>query len=83
MGFYSSSQTMVPIRAIELAADVEPALRSKLEVLRTDSPLFARVVEARRNRSEEWFKVKAGHIDVCNVPIPVRETPAAAPQSSP
>jgi peptidylprolyl isomerase len=82
MGFYAKSQSTVPIRAIELAADVAPALRSNLEVLRTDSALFARVIEARRDRPEEWFKVKAGHIDVCNVPIPVRAVPSAS-QSSP
>jgi len=83
MGFYAKSQANVPIRAVELAADVQPALRSNLEVLRTDTALFARVIEARRNRPEDWFKVKAGHIDVCNVPIPVREAPAAGAQSSP
>lgn len=83
MGFYSKSQPTIPIRAIALAADIEPAQRSKLEILRTDSPLFAEVIEARRNRSEEWFKVKAGRIDVCNVPIPVREIRSAPPQSSP
>ncbi|MGA2779417.1 MAG: peptidylprolyl isomerase [Steroidobacteraceae bacterium] len=83
MGFYSKTQATVPIRAIELAADVAPAERSNLEVLRTDSRLFLRVIESRRNRPEEWFKAKAGHIDVCNVPIPVREIPPAAAQSSP
>lgn len=82
MGFYAKSEATVPIRAIELAADVPPAQRSNLEVLRTDSPLFARVIEARRDRPEEWFKVKAGHIDVCNVPIPVRAAPGGS-QSSP
>jgi peptidylprolyl isomerase len=34
-------------------------------------------VEARRNRREDFFKVPAGHIDLCNVSIPVRESPAA------
>lgn len=83
MGFYSKSQAAVAIRAIELAADVAPAERSKLEVLRSDSRLFARVIEARRNRPEDWFKIKAGQIDVCNVPIPVREMRASPAQSSP
>ena len=30
------------------------------------------LVEARRNRRDEWYKRPAGHIDLCNVPIPVR-----------
>jgi peptidylprolyl isomerase len=46
--------------------------RTELEVLRTDTPTFTAYVEARRNRREEWFKVPAGHVDVCNVPIVVR-----------
>jgi peptidylprolyl isomerase len=29
-------------------------------------------VESRRNRRDTWFKVPAGRIEVCNVPIPVR-----------
>jgi peptidylprolyl isomerase len=71
----------MPIKTIELAADLAPALRSNLEILRTDSRLFTSVIEARRNRPEQWFKVKAGHIDICNVPIPVREIPASSAQS--
>ncbi len=82
MGFYAKNETPVPIRALELAADVPPAQRSDLEVLRTDSKLFKDVVEARRNRPEQWFKTKAGRIDVCNVPIPVRPRPAAPAAAS-
>jgi len=29
-------------------------------------------VEARRNRRDDWYKVPAGFIDLCNVPLPVR-----------
>ena len=47
--------------------------RTNLEVLRTDTPLFTRYVESRRNRREEWFITPAGHIDVCNITIPVRD----------
>jgi peptidylprolyl isomerase len=42
-------------------------------VLRSDTQTFTDLIEARRNRTEEWFLVPAGHIDVCNVPLPVRE----------
>jgi len=57
---------------VSMAADVPLAQRTELEVLRTDTPTFQAYVEARRSRHEEWFKVPAGHVDVCNVPIPVR-----------
>jgi peptidylprolyl isomerase len=72
LGFYEKPEQRVPIRSISVAADVPPAQRSDLEILRTDTPTFLAYVEARRSRHEEWFKVPAGHVDVCNVPIPVR-----------
>jgi peptidylprolyl isomerase len=64
-----------------MAADVPAAERSHLEIIRTDSATFTALVEARRNRREEFFKVPAGHIDLCNVPIPVRESTAPGTQS--
>ncbi len=73
MGFYSKSEAPTPIKSIRIAADVPQAERSHLEVMRTDSAAFAALIESRRNRPEDFFKVPAGHIDLCNVPIPVRE----------
>ncbi|HEY5101337.1 MAG TPA: peptidylprolyl isomerase [Steroidobacteraceae bacterium] len=72
MGVYEHPAERTPIRAIRLAADVPEAERTKLEVMRTDTQTFADLVEARRNRREEWFKVPAGHIELCNVPLVVR-----------
>jgi peptidylprolyl isomerase len=46
-----------------------------LEVLRTDTVTFAALVESRRNRRDDWYKVPAGYIDLCNVPLPVRAVP--------
>jgi peptidylprolyl isomerase len=51
---------------------VAAADRADLEVMRTDTPTFAALIESRRNRPEEFFKVPARRIDLCNVPIPVR-----------
>lgn len=73
MGFYSKTEAPTPIKSIRVAADVPQAQRSNLEVMRTESASFAALIESRRNRPEEFFKVPAGHIDLCNVPIPVRE----------
>jgi peptidylprolyl isomerase len=72
LGFYEKAEQRVPIKAIALASDLPGALRTPLEVLRTDTPLFTQVVESRRNRRDAWYKVPAGHIDLCNVPLPVR-----------
>jgi peptidylprolyl isomerase len=73
MGFYDKAEERTPLRSVRLAADVPEAERIQLEVLRSDTQTFADLIEARRNRTEEWFLVPAGHIDVCNVPLPVRE----------
>jgi peptidylprolyl isomerase len=71
-GFYEQPSQHVPIRRMRVAADVPEAERSRLEVLRTDTATFGALVEARRNRRDEWYKRPAGYIDLCNVPLPVR-----------
>lgn len=73
MGFYDKKEQHVPIASFKVAADVPEAERSKFEVMRTDSAAFKAAVEAQRNRGGPWTKVAAGHVDLCNVPIPVRE----------
>ena len=77
MGFYAKNEKPLPIKSIRVAADVPAAERSNLEVIRTDTPTFTALIESRRNRPEEFFKVPAGRIDLCNVPLPVRERKAA------
>jgi peptidylprolyl isomerase len=78
LGFYEHASERVPIKSLRVAADVPAAQRTELEVLRTDTATFNAYLAARRNRTEEWFKVPAGRIDVCNVPIPVRRHAAAS-----
>ena len=78
LGFYEKAEQRVPIRAMRVAADVPVAERMALEVLRTDTPAFRQLIEARRNRREEWFKHSPGKVELCNVPVPVRAPAAAA-----
>ena len=77
MGFYEKPEQRVTIKSFKLASEVPEAQRTPLEELRTDTQTFTDYIDARRNRHEEWFKVPAGHVDVCNVPIPVRVRAAA------
>jgi peptidylprolyl isomerase len=72
LGFYGKPEQRVPIQRVRVAADVAPAERTELEVLRTDTPTFQALVESRRNRREEWFQYAAGRIELCNVPVAVR-----------
>lgn len=73
MGFYDSPDKNVPIKSIRLASDVPAEQRVQMEVMRTDSAAYQAVLEAQRNRGGPWSKVQAGHLDLCNAPIPVRE----------
>jgi peptidylprolyl isomerase len=72
LGFYEKAEQRVPIKSIRVAADLPAAERTNLEVLRTDTPTFTALVESRRNRRDDWFKVPSGYVGLCNVPIPVR-----------
>ena len=74
LGFYEKAEQRVPIKSVRIAADTPAAERTNLEVIRTDTKLFTAMVEALRNRGGTWYKVPAGHIELCNVPIAVRAT---------
>ncbi|MEP7155947.1 MAG: peptidylprolyl isomerase [Betaproteobacteria bacterium] len=76
LGFYEKAEQRVPIKSVRIAADVPVEERTNLDVIRTDTPLFASLVEVLRNRGGTWYKVPAGHIELCNMPIAVR--PAVA-----
>nr|WP_218081119.1 peptidylprolyl isomerase [Anthocerotibacter panamensis] len=70
LGFYEKPQQRVPIQSVRLAADV--SARTNLEVLRTDTSTFTALVASRRNRQDNWYKVPAGYVELCNVPLVVR-----------
>lgn len=76
LGFYEKPEQRTAIKAIRLASEVPQNERTAIEVLRTDTPLFDELVEARRNRRDDFYKRPAGHIDLCNVPLPARTPPA-------
>jgi peptidylprolyl isomerase len=75
LGFYEKPEQRTPIRAIRLAATVPEAEREQIEVFRTDTQAWEALVESRRNRRDDWYRHPAGHIDLCNVPVPVRAIP--------
>ena len=72
IGFYERPDQRTPILSISVAADLPPAEQPRLEALRTNSATFAALVQGRRFRHDAWYKRPAGHVDVCNVPLPVR-----------
>jgi peptidylprolyl isomerase len=72
LGFYENPEQRTTIRTVRLASEVPAAQRTNLEALRTDSQTFRDVIASRRHRREEFFADPTGHINVCNVPLPVR-----------
>lgn len=72
LGFYEKPEQRTLIKSVRVAADVPEAERTQIEVMRTDTPAFQALIESRRNRAEEWFKVPAGKVEIGNVPIPSR-----------
>jgi peptidylprolyl isomerase len=72
LGFYEKPEQRIPIKSIALASTLSESQRPQLEVFRTDTATFDELVESRRNRKDDWYLNKAGFIDLCNIPVPVR-----------
>jgi cyclophilin family peptidyl-prolyl cis-trans isomerase len=73
LGFYEQPSQHVTISSARLMSDLPEAQRTRVEVLRTDSATFAALVEAKRNRRDDFYQFPAGKIDVCGISAPVRE----------
>ena len=78
LGFYEKPEQRLPVKTIRVAADLPASERTPLEVLRTDRPVFQELIKTRQNRAEEWYHFRAGRIEICNVPLPVRAAPSPA-----
>jgi len=78
MGMHEDAAKRTTIRSIKLASEVPEAERTPIQLLRTDSQAFRDATEARRNRVDDFYSIPAGHIDLCNVPLPTRESTAKA-----
>ncbi|WP_449428161.1 peptidylprolyl isomerase [Rhodanobacter umsongensis] len=78
MGFYARPAQRTIIESVRLAADLPPAQRPSLQVLRTDSPTFTAMIEAKRNRRDAFYAVPAGKVDLCSIDVPVRTAKTVA-----
>lgn len=77
LGFYEKPEQRIALKRVRLGSDLPLAERANLELLRTDTATFAALVETRRNRHDEWYLYKAGKVELCNVPLPVRVAASA------
>jgi peptidylprolyl isomerase len=75
MGFYDKPEQRHGIQRLRLLADLPPAERPALQVLKTESATWTRLLDARRHRGG-WFVHSPGYIDVCSASVPTRAQPA-------
>lgn len=75
LGMYKDKAQYVPIASIRLASDMPPAERPSYEYMDTASATFARYLEIRANRHDDFYIRPAGGVDLCNVQVPVRKRP--------
>lgn len=75
LGFYEQPAQYVRIRSLRVAADLPAAEQPRLQVLRTDTRTWSAYVDTRRYRRDAWFLEPTGHVELCNVGVPVRAIP--------
>ncbi len=73
LGFYVQARHRTPILDMRVAADLPPAQRPNIEILRTRSPTFQRLLEAARNRHDAFYVTPPGKVGICAAPVPVRD----------
>jgi peptidylprolyl isomerase len=73
LGFYKDKAQYVPIARVRLASEMPAGERPSYEVLDTARPTFARYLQLRKNRHDDFYIQPAGGVDLCNVQVPVRK----------
>ena len=74
-GVYDDPVLRVPIVSVRLGSEVAEFPQPTFEYLASDSESFAEYVRVRANRQDDFYKVPAGGVDVCNVQVPIRRVP--------
>ncbi|HEY1092078.1 MAG TPA: peptidylprolyl isomerase, partial [Burkholderiaceae bacterium] len=76
LGFYEKAEQRVPITRVRVMADIPEAERPKLQVMRTDLPIFKKVLDTRRYRvGNGWHVHDPKRVELCGALPPVRPTP--------
>ena len=75
LGFYKERSSDVPIANVRLASMLPDAERPRFEYLKETSAAFARWLNVKKNRRDEFYIRPAGGVDLCNALVPVRPGP--------
>jgi peptidylprolyl isomerase len=73
LGFYQDKAEYTPIARIRVATEIPAAERPSYEYMDTSSATFARYLHLKANRNDDFYRVPAGGIDLCNATVPVRK----------
>ena len=76
LGFYKEGTVARRIMSVRLASSLPTADRPRFQYMDEASPSFAAYLQLRANRQDDFYRVAAGGVDICNAPVPVRRTPA-------
>jgi peptidylprolyl isomerase len=76
LGFYKEGTVAKRILAVRLASALPAAERPSFQYMDETSASFAAYVRTRANRQDDFYRVAAGGVDLCNAPVPIRRTPA-------
>lgn len=79
-GVYSflDDERYIPIAQTRLASQLPAGQRPQWRQLRIDSPTFTRLLELRAQTLKKTAHDDHYPVDICSVPLPVRQQPAAA-----
>lgn len=75
MGVYRNPKRATPILRVRLASELPADKRLPLEIMRTGSASFRRLIHAMAHRHDAFYRVSPGHIGLCAVAPPVRLVP--------
>ena len=75
MGFYKEGSVAKAIKTVTLASAMPATERPAFQYLDTRSAAFAGYLKVRKNRDDDFYRVAAGGVDLCNVQVPVRPAP--------
>jgi peptidylprolyl isomerase len=71
-GTMTNTSRATRIEGLAVAADLPEAERVSIEVMDTTSEAFRQLIAARANRADAFFYHRPDHVDLCQMPVPVR-----------
>lgn len=75
MGVYHDLKKATPILKVRLASELPSDQRIPLEIMKTDSKSFHRLIEAAAHRHDAFYQTPLGHIGLCAALPPIRHVP--------